>query len=241
MHLWRHVQFFPLQLISCISVSFAGPRFLWRKHIQILYRNITAFFFSLFFFFFGWGCWIFEKKNYIFYSYTDICVFRAWSKPWQLWRQHHHHQSSPTITAGKVVEEHWGQFLVKDALVLDIVHRHSTCSASLLPPPALPHLPAALQLSDVTRQTSKYGRHRKDPDHCFQPSQERRGFKRMGTSYYCRELDGFVSCGLLWAQPTPTSMTTHTQLHKSSTTTTPSSATTHTWGTHLMSWSQPGQ
>ena len=146
-----------------------------------------------------------------------------------------------TITAGKVVEEHWGQFLVKDALVLDIVHRHSTCSASLLPPPALPHLPAALQLSDVTRQTSKYGRHRKDPDHCFQPSQERRGFKRTGTSYYCRELDGFVSCGLLWAQPTPTSMTTHTQLHKSSTTTTPSSATTHTWGTHLMSWSQPGQ
>ena len=152
---------FTLQLISCISVSFAGPRSLWRKHIQILYRNITAFFL-------GGGGWLFEKKTlYFLFIHWHLCVFRAWSKPWQLWCQHHHHQSSPTITAGKVVEEHWGQFLVKDALVLDIVHRHSTCSASLLPHPALPHLPAALQLLDVTRQTSKFSRHRKDPDHCF--------------------------------------------------------------------------
>ena len=214
MHLWRHVQFSLCSLLAA-----------YQYHLQVqglceesTYRYCTE---TLLLGGGGGGCWIFEKKTlYFLFIHWHLCVFRAWSKPWQLWRQHHHHQSSPTITAGKVVEEHWGQFLVKDALLMDIVHRHSTCSASLLPPPALPHLPAALQLSDVTRQTSKYGRHRKDPDHCFQPSQERRGFKRTGTSYYCRELDGFVSCGLLWAQPTPTSMTTHTQLHKSSTTTT---------------------
>ena len=238
MHLWRHVQFSLCSLLAAYQYHLQVQGFCEESTDRYCTETLLLLLGGG-----GGGVLLnfWEKNNYIFYSYIDICVFRAWSKPWQLWRQHHHHQSSPTITAGKVVEEHWGQFLVKDALVLDMVHRHSTCSASLLPHPALPHLPAALQLSDVTRQTSKYGRHRKDPDHCLQPSQERRGFKRTGTSYYCRELDGFVSCGLLWAQPTPSSVTTHSQLHKSSTRTTPSSATTHTWGTHLMSWSQPGQ
>ena len=159
MHLWRHVQFSLCILLAAYQYHLQVQGFC-EESTQILYRNITAFL--------GGGGWIFEKKTlYFLFIHWHLCVFRAWSKPWWLWCQHHHHQSSPTITAGKVVEEHWGQFLVKDALVLDIVHRHSTCSASLLPHPALPHLPAALQLLDVTRQTSKFSRHRKDPDHCF--------------------------------------------------------------------------
>ena len=131
MHLWRHVQFSLCILLAAYQYHLQVQGFC-EESTQILYRNITAFL--------GGGGWIFEKKTlYFLFIHWHLCVFRAWSKPWRLWCQHHHHQSSPTITAGKVVEEHWGQFLVKDALVLDIqpvllLSSHTLPSPTFLPP-----------------------------------------------------------------------------------------------------------
>ena len=60
---------------------------------------------------------------------------------------HHHPSVSTTIIAREVLAEQQGQFLVTDALVLDIVHRHSPCSASLLPLPASSPLPISPPIS----------------------------------------------------------------------------------------------
>ena len=63
------------------------------------------------------------------------------------------HHPLPSSPARKVVVEQWGQFLVKDASVLDICHRHSTCS--LLSFLCLPHFPHPLCKRCLKNQIKK--------------------------------------------------------------------------------------
>ena len=121
-----------LSYISIICKS----KVLWRKHIQILYRNVTA------------VCCCFNVFCF-FYACIAIYVFSGHGvNPGSCTNDNINtttvisHHPLPSSPARKVVIEQWGQFLVKDASVLDICHRHSTCShlSSL----CLPHFPHPL-------------------------------------------------------------------------------------------------
>ena len=106
---------------------------------------------------------------------------------------------------------------VKDASVLEIFRKHSRCSllSSLCLPRPAPY-PSACCFSTLTQEISqdylKQGRRKRGPVRdciaCDPPKKDGQGCKRTGASYYCRELEGFVSCRLLGALPTPSSMTT---------------------------------
>ena len=128
---------FTFQPIYHISVLFASPRSCEESTFRYCTEMLLLFVVALMFFFFFFNAFIaiyfFSGRGVNPGSCTNDNINTNTIIS---------HYPLPSSPARKVVVEQWGQFLAKDASVLDICHRHSTCS--LLSFLCLPHFPHPL-------------------------------------------------------------------------------------------------